>query len=117
MGDSAGAHGGQQDPRMESGEYHPPAELGGDGEAPVVRALRSPLEPTAKEREDHEANGHIPYTAWCRHCVAGRGRAAPHTTVDTSEDAVPIVAIDYAYFGEHEADAAGSGNAAAVAAN
>ena len=43
----------------------------------VVKARRPPREPTEAERIRHEAT-HVPYRAWCQHCVRGRGRRKPH---------------------------------------
>ena len=42
------------------------------------RMLRDrPSGPTRQKREEH-CRTHEPYRAWCRACVAGRGRADPH---------------------------------------
>ena len=77
------------------GAFSPaPAEL--EGEA-VVRAKRAPHEPTPIEREDHAASNHAVYRSWCRACVAGRGKADPHTAQDIVSDDVPRVGIDYGY--------------------
>ena len=65
-------------------------------ERPALRAKRAPHEPTDQEREDHMVS-HVPYRAWCRHCVAGRGRSEPHQVREHSDDAIPEVAIDYGY--------------------
>ena len=42
------------------------------------RMLPDPGEPTASQLEDHRASGHIPYRAWCRECVEGRGTGEQH---------------------------------------
>ena len=51
--------------------------------------------------EAHELT-HIPYKAWCRHCVRGRGIHSPHCKIDRSgdEDSVPMIVGDYAFFTE-----------------
>ena len=44
---------------------------------------------------------HIPYRAWCSHCVRGRGKSFAHHRVNRQEDPeeVPVVSIDYGFFG------------------
>ena len=44
-----------------------------DHEGADARILPDPGEPTPSQVEDHRASGHIPYRAWCRECVEGRG--------------------------------------------
>ena len=71
-------------------------------ETTAVKALRHPATPTLEERLAHEVS-HLPYRAWCRSCVAGRGRDVAHSrTVDRSEDAVPVVSFDYGYMGDEK---------------
>ena len=36
------------------------------------RILPDPGEPTASQRDDHRAGGHITFRSWCEDCVAGR---------------------------------------------
>ena len=43
-------------------------------EAFPIPIKKAPNEPTKEEREAHEIL-HEPYRAWCRACVAGRGRS------------------------------------------
>ena len=62
------------------------------GEEVAVKAARLPEEPTLQEKLDHEIS-HCPYRAWCRACVAGRGRAEPHSRINHSEDAVAKVSL------------------------
>ena len=47
---------------------------------------------------------HCPYRNWCRHCVAGKGKADSHRSdPDAAEDRqVPSIHIDYAFLGEKE---------------
>ena len=59
---------------------------------PVTR--RQPKEPTREEVEEHEVN-HTPYRSWCPSCVAGRGKATPHTTTEDEEKAIPDIHVDY----------------------
>ena len=77
------------------------SEVGGDdaqeGQAPKL--LRDPGQPTAQERAIH-ACIHIPFRAWCRECVLGRGRDRQHRRIE-DEDGVPRVSIDYMFFTEY----------------
>eukprot|EP00971_Amphidinium_carterae_P335086 6470753-Amphidinium_carterae.1 len=52
-------------------------------------------EPSAKEREQNVAAGHVPYRSWCRACIAGKGRRDPHYR-DKGEKAA-VLALDYGY--------------------
>ena len=74
-------------------------------EAPrVVRPARRIYEPTEQERLEHETAGCVPYRAWCRHCVAGRGRSGSHWQHGRSDHAFPTIAFDYGYLGDREED-------------
>ena len=46
----------------------------------VQRILPDPGEPTASQREDHRASGHITFRSWCEDCVAGRATGEQHRT-------------------------------------
>ena len=72
-------------------------------QSPGIKVLKSPGTPTAKEIEEHEAT-HLPYRAWCRHCVAGYGKDDYHRKVDSSGNSVPVVACDYCFMGERIED-------------
>ena len=91
----------------------PPAQLspldeGGSDEVDegkrAIAPLRASSAPTAEEVEEHEANGHCNYRSWCRACVAGRGRSDAHVSENSDENALPMVAIDYAYLGDSAND-------------
>ena len=72
-------------------------------EASKVAVLRAPREPTQREIEEHELN-HCPYRAWCRSCVAGKGKSQQHwqDVLDEANRALPCISWDYAYMGEKE---------------
>ncbi len=76
-------------------------------EAEVV-ARKAPREPTEAERLRHEAT-HIPYRAWCTHCVRGRGRRKPHFRQHHTGDdnRVPKISMDYFFLGGEECEANG----------
>jgi hypothetical protein len=63
-------------------------------EGRVPRERRAPNEPTNNEIRLHEIT-HTPYRSWCPCCVAGRGRASPHSKVVHEEKAVAGVHVDY----------------------
>ena len=75
----------------------------------VVQPLPQPVSPTSEERARHEVD-HCPYQAWCRSCVAGRGKADAHFAQQGDESGVACVACDYAFMGEKVEDDAMSQN-------
>ena len=75
-----------------------------EGRPPVTR--KRPKMPSKREREEHEAT-HVPFRSWCRHCVRGRGRNAPHRSsaeVDEEEKLrqVPRIAMDYHFMSKED---------------
>lgn len=81
-------------------------EVPGDGGETVEgvrpKTVRGPTSPTAQEIEEHEAIGHAIYRDWCGHCVRARGIMEPHKEVESKDDALPTLALDYFYFHEEE---------------
>ena len=61
-------------------------------EAEAPRIAPDPGQPTAKQVAEHRIT-HYPYRTWCKFCVMGRGRGAPHGP--SSNGNVAIVGIDY----------------------
>ena len=60
------------------------------------------MEPTAAEREEHNLT-HVPYRAWCKHCVRGRGKSEAHKQLEAEKQhSVPHVSIDYCFLGQDE---------------
>ena len=41
------------------------------------KVIRSGYSPTDKEVQEHLVN-HLPFRAWCRHCVKGKAKGLPH---------------------------------------
>ncbi len=79
-------------------------DTGGDdtpsGETRAVRIPRTPESPSHAEVEEHRARAHLPYRAWCWHCVCGRKTNPPHfrtTSATTTERTVPQICLDYAF--------------------
>ena len=62
-------------------------------EAQQLKTHRDHYCPTIEEIEEHRRT-HLPYRAWCKFCVMGRGVGAPHAAVD-HVSAIPIVSLDY----------------------
>ena len=71
------------------------------GEEAPVRMTRNPADPTAEERERHDAT-HLPFRAWCPVCVAARATEDPHyrATVDEKAEGKPQVCADYCQIGD-----------------
>ena len=68
-------------------------------QARTPKTRRAPKGPTKKEREEHEAL-HLPYRAWCKHCVRGRGVKKPHRTQEEEDEEekaqkVPRIVMNY----------------------
>ena len=73
-----------------------------DAETGGVKALPSPWQPTALEVDEHMVS-HCPWRAWCRHCVAGRGKADHHRALeDEWAKQVPTLSLDYCFMGEKD---------------
>ena len=71
-----------------------------DEEAPV-RTTRNPADPTAEERERHDAT-HLQFRAWCPVCVAARATEDPHyrATVEEKAEGKPPICADYCQIGD-----------------
>ena len=88
-------------------------ELEGEQEGEEARpAVALPGVPTvsAEERARHELT-HMPFRAWCPHCVRGRGRNRPHLGKPKGKEEdvhehVPKIAMDYFFASEADMKAA-----------
>ena len=119
-GDGAGAPAGEAGAAAGPADGGAPEPAGAAGEAAAhaaeaedaefqddVRAIPAPrpVRPTQKELEEH-AVAHTPYRAWCAACVQGRGRNMDHKRLDAErEHLIDTISVDYAFFGEHDAQA------------
>ena len=65
-------------------------------EARVVRKATDPRQPTAAEREDHEAT-HLPFRSWCWACVMGRRTNPAHRKLPEDDREVQEVSLDYCF--------------------
>jgi thiol-disulfide isomerase/thioredoxin len=80
-------------------------EKGIDAETSLVGESRNrnpllchPCKPSEKEVDEHNAS-HIPFRDWCPACVRGRGKSVGHYAKEHEEDQVPVVTVDYGFFG------------------
>ena len=80
-----------QDPRNDDA---PPA--GAVGEAIVPWTRRLPYKPTEDERLAPSVS-HLPFKAWCSHCVKGLARDWPHRSDYGPPPDVPVVAMDFCF--------------------
>ena len=60
--------------------------------------MSDPREPSEEERKEHEMT-HLPYRSWCKHCVGGRGKDAPHKRQDAQGE-LHEMHLDYGFVGE-----------------
>ena len=95
---------------MEFGEETEEAENEGESGSRSVLKMLDPKLPSKAEREEHELT-HMPYPNWCKHCVQGRGKEAPHKRQgEEKEKFMPEIHSGFIFLGE-EADA---GNAITI---
>ena len=60
------------------------------------RRVLDPKLPSQREVEEHNLT-HLPYRNWCKHCVFGKGRAAPHYKRTKREDSLAEIRFDYCF--------------------
>ena len=60
------------------------------------RRVLDPKPPSPREVEEHNLT-HLPYRNWCKHCVFGKGRAAPHYKRTKREDSLAEIHFDYCF--------------------
>ena len=65
------------------------------------RRVLDPKLPSQKEIDEHCLT-HLPYRSWCKHCVFGKGRAAPHFRRQEREDSLAEVHFDYCFMSTAE---------------
>ena len=80
-----------QDPRNDDA---PPAEAIGEANVPWTRRL--PYNPTEDERLAHSIT-HLPFRAWCSHCVKGLARGWPHRSDYGPPPDIPMVAMVFCF--------------------
>ena len=70
-----------------------------DSAGSKIRALPTPMPPSQEEYDRHQID-HCEYQAWCRACVAGRGKADAHHGLDDEFPGVAKVSCDYCFMGK-----------------
>lgn len=67
------------------------------------KGITAPHRPSRREIEEHMRT-HVPFKAWCPHCVRGKAKSRPHFRSNNSdrEAQVPVIAIDYMYMNEDD---------------
>ena len=80
---------GNQDPRNYDA---PPLEAVGEAHVPWTRRLS--YKPTEDEIMAHSVS-HLPFRAWCSHCVKGLARDWPHRSDYGPLPDTPVVAMDF----------------------
>ena len=93
-----GRFGHSPSPDESEGCFGPRSDENMEDEATVSEAMSGHVKPTAKMVEDHNVS-HLPFRNWCSSCVRGRGRSQQHRLQDHTGDGVPVVSIDYGFFG------------------
>ena len=78
-------------------------DMGIDNEDEVkVVVAKNPELPSQEEIDRHNVT-HMPYRSWCRHCIMGRGRSAPHKKLDAEKQhVIPTVSHDYGFIGRDD---------------
>ena len=79
-----------EDPRN---EVAPPGTV---SEALNPWTRRLPYQPTDDERATHSTT-HLPFRAWCTHCVKGLARGWPHRSDDRPPPNISTVAMDFCF--------------------
>ena len=87
-----------QDPRNDDA---PPAEAVGEANVPWTRRL--PYNPTEDESLAHSVT-HLPFRAWCSHCVKGLARDWPHRRDYGPPPDIPIIAMDFCFANTESGD-------------
>jgi hypothetical protein len=90
------------DERVEENDDEGGADGGDLEEGRRPRMAANPRAPTRAEVDEHMAT-HLPYRAWCPHCVVSGGRDKQHFQKEEEEVAArgPMVAADYGFLSDN----------------
>ena len=66
-----------------------------ESEAVKARCVKAPIRPSEAEVEEHMVT-HLPFRAWCKHCVRGKSKAKKHSAAQ-KDHVVPTLAVDYIF--------------------
>ena len=102
FGDAPGV-GGRQQREVPQAAYGKPDEDNFEfvesGEPKRPGVLPDPGQPTASQREDHCARGHIDFRSWCPWCVKGRAIGEKHLR-GAEKGSIPVFVFDYLFLTE-----------------
>ena len=73
-------------------------------EARTPKRAYGPPRVSQRERDEHDAT-HMPFRAWCKHCVAGKARNQMHKRKgkdEGDEDKTPRISMDYFFMSEED---------------
>ena len=64
------------------------------------RGIREPKKPSKAEVDEHNLD-HIPFRTWCKHCMRGKSKSAPHKSSEVTgeERGKPVISFDYCFMG------------------
>ena len=71
----------------------------GDMGKRVPDKIMNPKLPSKEEIEEHYLQGHLPYRAWCSHCVRGKGKRRGHRCQEDKDRAIREIHVDYCFMG------------------
>ena len=80
-------------PAREAEEY--------ETEARQAKAATIPARPSQKEVDNHMLT-HLPYRAWCPHCVRGKAKGKPHPRDNDDSKTIPTVVLEYMFMHEYQ---------------
>ena len=67
-----------------------------ESEAVKARLVKAPIRPSDVEVEEHMLT-HLPFRAWCKHCVRGKSKGKRHSVAQRQDHVVPTLAVDYMF--------------------
>lgn len=88
------------DPAEEAEELEFKEEEHQEGGTRKPAHVRDPKLPSQEEVEEH-ALTHLPYRAWCCHCVRGKGRSMQHRSLN-EKPGIPEIHVDFCFMGKAE---------------
>ena len=88
----------EEEARQENEEEH--GENKESEEAARAKMVRAGYNPTQREIYEHRIT-HLPFRAWCVHCVKGKAKGLAHRKVkheDKHEELVPVISVDFMFW-------------------
>jgi hypothetical protein len=66
----------------------------------TTQKMADPKLPSQEEVEEHQKT-HLPFRNWCRHCIRGKGKEAPHFKGSQTPN-IPEFHLDFMFMGEED---------------